>query len=461
MHSNKTWNKPGKSPEKRKSEMTFSDPLKRGVFKPTPAFIKFVEDNMFERKTHISKPKSKYHHGLRILFSECDPYLVFDIAKLAKETFTNHTAAHSRLDKGFFDMAFATAAEADAAAKIPLEIDGRYVPTIRTRYAKDTNLFIGFNDLPDTTNRTALIHFLHEGLQHYGEVLELELSRDPLFFDSSSSKGYAIINPLPNVNEDTSLIPRLAHFNFEGNKSSSFQVLPERSPAICNQCQHIGHTASACPDNLLHLLHKSSMNDTNDNDNMEDIDGDALLDFSDSSSNISASDIDESYEWGEFSYYKKIEPTTKEQRREAHEATKAIMTEAPLKKKPNEPTVVAKSFSVPQPKPTSIISKRTQPCTNPFGEFIEVKTSRPRGRPVGTTKPKPITEKRPVGRPHKAISQSSENENQFSVLTQENNIEDASSGPIYKATTKLLHEPNTQPPNNNMVHSPLEDSMRR
>ena len=78
-----------------------------------------------------------YRYGLCVLFAECDQYLVLEIAKLVQETFTKHTAAHSRIDKGYFDFAFAFASAADAeeAANIPLKINDRFVPTVQTRYA--------------------------------------------------------------------------------------------------------------------------------------------------------------------------------------------------------------------------------------------------------------------------------------------------------------------------------------
>ena len=230
MRYNKDWGKSGKPSEKRKSEQPAADPLKRGPFKLTPAFVKFVETKVFNRKTPHSKPKSMYRYGLCVLFAECDQYLVLEIAKLAQETFTKHTAAHSRIDKGYFDFAFASAADAEEAANIPLQINDRFVPTVRTRYAKDTNLFIGFEDLPCTINRIDLLDCLCQGLKCYGEILELELNKDPLFPNSASSRGYAIIKPLPNIDENISLIPRVAHFVKGNYESPSFKVIPERAP---------------------------------------------------------------------------------------------------------------------------------------------------------------------------------------------------------------------------------------
>ena len=64
MRYNKEWGKSGNVPEKRKHDHHVSDPLKRGSFKLTPAFVKFIETNVFNRKTPLSKPKSVYCHGL-------------------------------------------------------------------------------------------------------------------------------------------------------------------------------------------------------------------------------------------------------------------------------------------------------------------------------------------------------------------------------------------------------------
>lgn len=73
MVFNPSWGKKSMSAEKRKAPQPARDPLKRGPFEPTPAFVKFVETNVFNRKTPLSKPKSMYRHGLRVLFAVCDP----------------------------------------------------------------------------------------------------------------------------------------------------------------------------------------------------------------------------------------------------------------------------------------------------------------------------------------------------------------------------------------------------
>ena len=50
MRYNKDWGKSGKPSEKRKSEQPAVDPLKRGLFKLTPAFVKFVETKVSIKK---------------------------------------------------------------------------------------------------------------------------------------------------------------------------------------------------------------------------------------------------------------------------------------------------------------------------------------------------------------------------------------------------------------------------
>ena len=102
MSFNPSWGKsgkPGKLSQKKTLETPSKDLLKRGPFKPTLAFVKFVETNVFNRKTPLSKPKSQYCHGLRVLFAECDPYLVLEIVQAAQSTFVKHTTAYSCINK--------------------------------------------------------------------------------------------------------------------------------------------------------------------------------------------------------------------------------------------------------------------------------------------------------------------------------------------------------------------------
>ena len=75
MQFNQGWSKLKNAGEKRRADLPPSDPLKRGPFKLAPAFAKFVEENFFNRKTPLSKPKSIYRFDLKILFTAFDLYL--------------------------------------------------------------------------------------------------------------------------------------------------------------------------------------------------------------------------------------------------------------------------------------------------------------------------------------------------------------------------------------------------
>ena len=64
--------------------------------------------------------------------------------------------------------------------------------------------------MPCTLQCSDLLVLLDNGLCQYGQVIELQLNKDPLFPESSNSRGYAIIEPLPGVAEDINLIPCVA-----------------------------------------------------------------------------------------------------------------------------------------------------------------------------------------------------------------------------------------------------------
>ena len=179
---------------------------------------------------------------------------------------------------------------------------------------------------------------ISNGLCQYGQVIELELNRDPLFPDSSNSQGFAIIEPLPNVAENINFIPRVAHFVREGLASPSFRIITEKAPSACDLCKHIGHEMNACPEQLLKLLKKQSEDTTdqgidyfyNDYGSTmgDEVDGDKFLDASETASQVPEdssvevsqefTNTTESYEWGEFASYRVVKPTTKEERKEAH-----------------------------------------------------------------------------------------------------------------------------------------------
>ena len=410
----------------------------------------FYEHNIFVQKSHFSKPKSAYRHGLCVLFSECDPFLVKEIAELARNSFPNHTAAHSRLDKGYFEFAFKTAIEADAAAKFALQIGERFVPTIRTHYARDTNVLIRFEELPCTLHRSDLLVLLDNGLCQYGQVIELQLNKDPLFPESSNSRGYAIIEPLPGVAEDINLIPCVAHFVLKGLQSPPFCVIPEKAPTVCTSCKNLGHNNNACPEDLLKLLKKKSEDGTESEpeiDDSYDDHGSAMGSVVDSDEFLETfeetTDTTESYEWGETASYKLVKPTTKEQRRQAHiKAQENLQEPSSISENVPQPSAETSNNSHAQPAPnlaplnnpsvaetvqsSNLNSNPTQPdftpIVNPFGDVPFVTVCNPRG---AGRKPK-VSRGRPgAGRPKKSVVNSDPqpsiiSENLFNHLPDQN-----------------------------------------
>ena len=105
------------------------------------------------------------------------------------------------------------------------------------------------------------------------------------------------------------------------------------------------------------ILKKESEAPERDPDSMEEeVNGDDLLEKGSSLSDNELTGISESYAWGELAEYKLIEPTTKEQRREAHLAAQAI------KDSETQETCPAKGLKLEEPKMTS---HQTPLGTNP------------------------------------------------------------------------------------------------
>ena len=172
---------------KHKARPTNNPLARKCPFKPTPAFVQLVEENLLNHNAAHAQPKSAFRNGLRILFGECDQMLLMQIAEEAEKLYPEYTIAENKLPKGYVDLAFATTEIADAAANRILKVNGsRVVPTVRTRYFDDQNLFIGFTNLPDELPRDVVKNFLFEGLQCYGEIKEFELQRNLLFKKSGS-----------------------------------------------------------------------------------------------------------------------------------------------------------------------------------------------------------------------------------------------------------------------------------
>lgn len=286
-------------------------PVKRvGTFRPNKDYIKLLEQNVLRGGFGCTRPKSMYKHGIRIFFGDVDPMLVREVGDAASKVFVNHTHARSSLEKGFFDMAFASKLEADEAAKVILKVNGKLIPTARTRYNEDGFLFIGFDRLPCVLTRASTQEMLLEGLKAYGEVQDFELQTDPIFPNSGASKGFAIIKPYQNTRDAWDKIPRKACFeDQEGNQSSSFRVFPERVTPQCKKCHAIGHMAANCP-NLLERVKKAAA----DPDAMEEFDGDDWIE------SIEEEEVvEEVFVWGEQADYDRVEPMTYAQRKELSE----------------------------------------------------------------------------------------------------------------------------------------------
>jgi hypothetical protein len=162
----------------------------------------------------------------------------------------------------------------------------------------------------------------------------------------------------------------------------------------------------------------------------KNVDGDLFLDASNSETDSYSSDLDESYTWGDLASYKIIEPTTREQRREAHMAAKEQATpkDNTTPTTPHQDTSCAQEtqqlcqtnivpqelalqttgpfeITVPNPAPTypapleSNVPLTQTPIINPFGEPVNTIAKRLRGRP--SKKLTKVQIRNPVGRPRK------------------------------------------------------------
>lgn len=142
----------------------------------------------------------------------------------------------------------------------------------------------------------------------------------------------------------------------------------------------------------------------------EEINGDSLLDDNTSESSLVTSDISESYEWGQHAEYIFIEPTTKEQRREAYLLAQASKTsntqDNPISINQEINPLVTSQFPIAYQSPALTEAQPSNNQTpNPFGEqpLPITNTPRKRGCPKGTTKAtntKPASQN-PVGHPKK------------------------------------------------------------
>ena len=118
----------------------------------------------------------------------------------------------------------------------------------------------------------------------------------------------------------------------------------------------------------------------------EEVNGDSLLDETSSEAKLDAYGITESYVWGELAEYKIVEPTTKEEWREAHLAAQALKESRPQESTIPSPQNPVQDAKTPTPSNTMDDAPVGQ-TVNPFGEQNNPIASAPRkrGRPCGTT----------------------------------------------------------------------------
>ena len=70
-----------------------NNPLIKKHSTPTPAFCKLVEQHALNRNTLSTCPKAEYRLGIRILFAECYPMLLIEIAKIFETIYPNYSCA--------------------------------------------------------------------------------------------------------------------------------------------------------------------------------------------------------------------------------------------------------------------------------------------------------------------------------------------------------------------------------
>ena len=256
-----------KTSVKRKGKPLVPNPLKKAPFLPHPTYIQMIEKHFLNRNITHTRPKSQCVYGLRVLYSEYNPILLKEVSEACCKSLVNVVSVNPVYLKGYFDLGFANAYDADIAASTPIVIDNHIVPTLRTRWSKDQSIYITFTDLPLNLAQTDLENLLGQGLSNYGEVTELHLQTHPIFPTLATSTGYAIINPNNETKVNITTIPRKAFF--DQNNQYQFNVYPDRAPPICSICNFLGHQAHACPNTLEGNLTQNIIHENNQEETME------------------------------------------------------------------------------------------------------------------------------------------------------------------------------------------------
>lgn len=281
--------------------------LKKGPFVPSTQYLKHLEDRQAYRNITHALPKSAIQFGIRINFGIINPMLVDPVSEAIGKLFPKAVSIDTKLVKGFIDVGFKTADDANAAATANMTVNDKVIPITRTRYSGDQNLFISFDSLPTTMGRKELLQELREGLGNYGEVIQLEMQRYDLLPNLAMSKAIAMIKPNKNVAKDLTIIPRLAFLYDKGVPTADFRIHPEAAPPICSNCKAAGHRVRDCPD-LIEGLERE------DDDDMDD--------------DLDLSSAQAPCPWGDDKNYKVVDPVTRKERQIAKRNRKELADQA-------------------------------------------------------------------------------------------------------------------------------------
>ena len=237
--------------------VNFTRSTKKGPFIPTEGWMKFVTSERWFEDITRALPKSPVPHGVRVNFRG-DPATFQEAAKAIATTYPKAVSLQQSPLKDFFDLGFLTKEDADQAAEEVFTVEvtdhkGKItkttLPTTRTRFNKDTTLFISFEALPLDMSREEVESQLKNGLAKYDVIVQFELLKNPYMSHLSTAKAMAMISPLDAIT--TASIPRRATIlKADGTTSSEFKVFPEQTPPICALCSALGHREALCPSTI-------------------------------------------------------------------------------------------------------------------------------------------------------------------------------------------------------------------
>ncbi|KAI0225446.1 hypothetical protein L0F63_001138, partial [Massospora cicadina] len=167
----------------------------------------------------FNQPLSKVEHGIRLFLGDESPTQWEKTCEAQPSLFPHAVyVATNNLGYGWINIGFEIADEADATAKVCVEIalpkGKKIVCTAHTRWNKEKTLFISFNSLPTNLPYKVIEEELHKGLVAYGEIQQLKIQRFHLMPNLCTGKAIAVINTFPEVEEDLSRIPHTAEFHF-------------------------------------------------------------------------------------------------------------------------------------------------------------------------------------------------------------------------------------------------------